>query len=401
MLALRNVLRQKRRSAVAISAVGFGVVALILAAGFIEWIYQAMREDTIHSHLGHAQIVRPGYLDSGMADPFAYLLPAAPDELKTIESLPHVRTVAPRLAFSGLISHGEATVSFIGEGVDPERELIISEEVTVSSGKNLTQPDEKAALLGEGLAKNLGVVPGDDIVLLVTTANGAANAIEVKVAGVFFTASKEFDDNALRLPIHLARKLMRVKGATSWVILLDRTDRTQATVGELRAILPAQDFEVIPWTDLADFYNKTVLLYGKQINLMKYVIGMLIVLTISNTQMMSVLERTSEIGTIMAMGQRSSRVQKAFLIEGFLLGVVGGVAGVSTGYLLATVLSIVGIPMPPAPGMTTGFTAEIIVTSEMVLDALLLALVTTLLASMLPAAKASRMNIVDALRRNQ
>lgn len=172
-------------------------------------------------------------------------------------------------------------------------------------------------------------------------------------------------------------------------------------VGRLRALLPERDFEVIPWTDLADFYNKTVLLYSKQIDLMMYVIGMLIVLTISNTQMTSVLERTTEIGTIMAMGQHSSRVLQIFLIEGFLIGIIGGVTGVSTGYLLATVLSIVGIPMPPPPGMIVGFTAEILVNGKMVIDALLLALVTTLLASVLPARKASRMNIVDALRCNQ
>jgi len=398
---MRNLQRNKHRTMVAVLTVTMGIVAFLLAGGFVEWIFTSMREATIRSQLGHIQVVRPGYMTKGIADPYHYLLPARSAALESLLQAEGVESVAQRLAFSGLVSHGDVTVTFIGEGIEPERELVISNEIVLSSGKNLTQPNEKAALLGEGLAKNLGVEPGDDIVLLVTTANGAANAIEVKVSGAFLTDSKEFDDNALRLPIDLARKLMRVEGATSWVVLLDKTERTQTMVGRLRALLPERDFEVIPWTDLADFYNKTVLLYSKQIDLMMYVIGMLIVLTISNTQMTSVLERTTEIGTIMAMGQHSSRVLQIFLIEGFLIGIIGGVTGVSTGYLLATVLSIVGIPMPPPPGMIVGFTAEILVNGKMVIDALLLALVTTLLASVLPARKASRMNIVDALRCNQ
>jgi len=265
----------------------------------------------------------------------------------------------------------------------------------------LTRSDEKAALLGEGLAKNLGVVPGDDIVLLATTSSGSPNAIEVKVAGIFFTASKEFDDNALRLPIDMARKLMRVEGSTAWVVMLDRTDLTATAVRDLRTVLPPQKFEVVPWTDLADFYNKTVVLYRRQINLMKYIIAILIVLTISNTQTITVYERTTEIGTIMAIGQRNSRVLGAFLVEGGMIGVFGGVLGLALGYLMATIVSAIGIPMPPAPGMTTGFTAGIIVTSEMMIDAFLLALVATLLASVLPAWRASRMKVVDALRCNQ
>jgi len=400
-IALRSISRNRNRTLVAVLTVAMGIVAFLLAGGFIEWVFQSMREAAIHWQLGHIQVVRPGYMSKGVADPYRFLLPASSTEFETIRQANGVVSVAQRLAFSGLVSHGDTTVSFIGEGIEPEREAAISDDINLSSGRRLSRPDEKSALLGEGLAKSLGVAPGDDIVLLVTTASGAPNAIEIKVSGVFFTASKEFDDNALRLPIDLARKLMRVIGATSWVVLLEKTDQTKAAVEQLRHVLPSRSFQVIPWSDLADFYNKTVLLYGKQISLMKYIIGILILLTISNTQTMSVLERTTEIGTIMAIGQRRSRVLYAFLVEGVLIGAIGGVVGVSAGCLLATVVSVIGIPMPPAPGMTTGFTAEILVTSAMAIDAFFLALATTLLASVLPAGRASRMNIVDALRCNQ
>ena len=118
-LALRNLSRHRRRTALGIGAIGFGVIALVLAGGFAEWMQWAERESTIHSRLGHIQIVKKGYYENGVADPYQYLIPDAAVNSKRLTMLPHVKTVTPRIAFSGLISKGETTVSFLGEGVAP------------------------------------------------------------------------------------------------------------------------------------------------------------------------------------------------------------------------------------------------------------------------------------------
>jgi len=152
---------------------------------------------------------------------------------------------------------------------------------------------------------------------------------------------------------------------------------------------------------LADFYNKTVVLFSKQVDVVKLIIGIIIVLTISNTQTMSVLERTTEIGTSLAIGLRSSEIMKQFLMEGVLLGIAGGLAGIVLGYLVGAAISAIGIPMPPPPGMARGYTGQILISGALVRDAAILAVLTTLLASILPAWRASRLNVVDALRRNQ
>lgn len=401
LLAGRNLRRNSQRTLVAVLTVASGIVAFLLAGGFIAWIFQDMREATIHSQLGHIQIVRPGYFEKGIADPYAFLLPADSAEQKSVERAAGVASVTPRLAFSGLASHGDVTLAFVGEGIDPERERPISSRIRIQSGKDLEGPGQAAVLLGEGLAHSLGVKAGDAIVLLATAANGSPNAIEISVAGTFATISKEYDDVALRLPIALARKLMRVQGATSWVVLLERTEDTAAAVGSLRGQLPAAGFELVPWNALADFYNKTVVLFSKQVSVVKFIIGLIIVLTISNTQTMSVLERTREIGTSLAIGQRRRVVLRMFLAEGVLIGALGGVAGIVLGYLLAALISFVGIPMPPPPGMAHGYIGQILISPALAGEALVLALLTTLLASLMPAWKASRMNIVDALRYNQ
>lgn len=400
-LALRNLRRNTKRTVVAIATVASGIVAFLLAGGFINWIFHDMREATIRSQLGHMQIVRPGYFDKGIADPYAYLLPASSTELQQLEKISGVTSITPRLAFSGLASFGDTTIAFSGEGIDPDRERPISSRITIKEGRDLGRIDDKSAILGEGLAKSLGVKPGDLIVLLGTTASGSANAIEVTVVGTFFTIYKEYDDTALRLPIPLARKLMRVDGATSWVALLKETEMTAPVLASAQGMLATEKFQIVPWTDLADFYNKTVVLFSKQVDVVKFIIGLIIVLTISNTQTMSVLERTTEIGTSLAIGSRSSEVLRLFLLEGALIGIAGGILGLALGYLLAMTISSIGIPMPPPPGMARGYTGQILISSALAIDALVLALLTTLLASLMPAWKASRMNIVDALRCNQ
>lgn len=400
-LAIRNLRRNTKRTLVAVATVSCGIVAFLLAGGFINWIFHDMREATIHSQLGHFQIVRPGYFEKGIADPYAFLLPGNSKALTQLEKTAGVTSITPRLAFSGLASLGDVTVTFSGEGIDPVREQPISSRITIKDGRDLKSIDESAAILGEGLAKSLGVKPGDLIVLLATAANGSPNAIEVTVAGTFYTIYKDYDDTALRLPIPLARKLMRVRGATSWVALLDQTEATTPTIKSIRPAMPQADFEIVPWSDLADFYNKTVVLFSKQVNVVKIIIGLIIVLTISNTQTMSVLERTTEIGTCLAIGLRSSEVLTLFLLEGALIGIAGGIIGVSLGYGLAEAISAVGIPMPPPPGMARGYNGQILVSASLASDAFVLAILSTLLASVMPAWKASRMIIVDALRCNQ
>lgn len=399
--ALLNIVRQARRSFTAVLAIAFGITALILASGFIEWNLWYGRESTIHSQLGHVRVFKPGYLKSGLADPFAYLLPDDASQRTLIESVPQVRSLAPRLAFNGLISHGESTISFIGEGVDAEREQALSRSLTIVNGEGLSPQDPKGIIIGQGLAANLGVKPGDTIVLLVNTASGGVNAVEGRVRGLFATITKAYDDSALRVPIAMARQLLRVSGAHTYVLLLDKTEHTDAAVARLRELFRDKPLEFVPWTQMADFYNKTADLFSRQVSVVRLIIALIIMLSISNSLMMSVMERTRDIGTMMALGTKRASVLGLFVAEGALLGVFGGLIGLAVGWLAAMAISAIGIPMPAPPGMAFGYTAEIMVTWPMALQGFALAILTTLVASLYPAWKASRMEIVNALRHNR
>lgn len=402
-LALRNLSRQRRRTYTALGAIGFGVVAMLLAGGFVEWTFWGMREGAIQSRLGHIQVTRPGYFEAGSADPLAYLLPDRLEEEINLDAIPAVEVVSPRLVFSGLISHGDLTIGFTGEGVDPEKDAALSKHLTIIAGDRLSPDDVNGMLLGGGLAVNLGVTVGDTVVLLATTRSGGLNGVEGAVRGLFHSASKTFDDSALRLPIDTARQLLRVSGAHKWVMLLDETEHTDAVLQALETRYPESKsgLEFTPWHALADFYNKTVKLLSKQMLIVRVVIAVIIILSISNTLVMSVLERTGEIGTLMAIGFRRRNILQLFINEGLLLGIIGGLLGVIIGFVLAKIISAIGIPMPPPPGMEVGFTGRILVSWQLAAGALVLAVTTALFGSIYPAWKASHLEIVDALRFNR
>lgn len=396
--ALRNVVRQRRRTAIASGAIAFGVVALILSGGFIEWIFWATREGTIQSGLGHVHVARQGFHERGGADLDRFRLPDHAPILRELQADRRVRTVAPRVAFSGLVSRGDTTISFLGEGVEPAAESNFGEAKIIVEGEALEAHAPREIIVGYGLAENLGAKVGDTLVLLTNLPGGGVGAVEARVRGLFATVSKAYDDSVIRVPLPLANELTRSTGAHRWVVVLKDTAATASVLADLRARFGGEGYEFVPWYELADFYIKTRDLLSRQMDVMFAIIGVIIVLTISNSMMMSVMERTAEIGTAMALGTRRAGVLTQFLGEGALLGVVGGLAGALIGIALAAVISLVGIPMPPPPGQAREFTAEMIVTTALVVQSLLLAITTALAAAAYPAWKASRVPIVDALR---
>jgi putative ABC transport system permease protein len=400
-VAWKNVVRHRRRSIPAATSIAAGVAALMIAAGFIEWGLWYGREAFIHSGVGHIRLVLRDYETKGLSDPFAYLMPEGTSALQAIMSTPEVRMMAPKVTFSGLISKGETTISFIGEGVAPDKERSFSRGVTFLEGAPLDERDPPGVIMGQGLAANLGAKPGDTVVLLANTASGGINAVEAQVRGIFATVLKGYDDTVLRVPISVARQLLKVSGAHSYALLLDDTSHAERVLASLRQRFAGSVLEFVPWRQLSDFYRKTEDLFSRQVDVVRAIIGAIIVLSISNSMMMAVMERTSEIGTSMALGLRRSAILRLFLCEGLLLGSIGGLAGVAIGFALAALLSAIGIPMPPAPGMAFGYTAEVRATWPIALNALILAVLTALAASVYPAWKASRMQIVDALRQNR
>lgn len=398
-LAWLNLVRERKRTLISLAAIVIGIVGYMLASGFVEWIFWALRESAIDNGLGHVQVSAKGFRANGQSDPHGYEIPADSPQRRAIEQLPGVTAVSPRLLVNGLASHGDATVPFVAEGVEPALDARISKDL-VAEGEQLDAAAPKGVLLGRGLARALGVARGQNVTFLTSTSNGALSGIEGTVRGIFSTGVREYDDVAARMPLALAQELARTRRVHLWVVGLTDTDQTAEAARRIEGVVKDTNKEVSTWLDLSDFYRKTVRLLSRQMIVVAILIAMILVLGVANLLTMSTLERTGEIGTMLALGTPRRSVLRMHAIEGLLLGVVGGTAGTIIGIALAVFISWIGIPMPPPPGRDTGYQAEILLTAPIVVYALGLALASAAIGGAYPAWKASRLPIVDALRAN-
>ncbi len=369
-IALRNISRHKARSMITLFMIVFGCVALIFVGGFFEDISIKLRESFIRSQSGHIQIYRRGFNKDGKSDPYSYLIENSDEVLALIQKIPEVKLATARFSFSGLISTGENTISFLGQGLESKNEDYHRFEQTqnlrkyskmpdlglpvISQGEGLADNDALQVILGQGLAQTMGAQVGSTITLLTNTVAGSINAVDVNVKGIFYTGTKNYDDIFLRLPIETTQKLLMTQSVESIVIFLNQTKDTNKVYNLLCDLIAKEnlDFEVRKWEDKADFYNKAVKMFNHFYLTMRLVTGIVVVLGIFNTLNMSVMERISEIGTIMALGVRGRGVMKLFLYEGILLGFIGGVIGALVGVGVVVLVSFIGIVMPPAPGGT-------------------------------------------------
>ena len=399
-LALRNIFRNRMRTALTLAAIVSGVSAIILSGGFVEDVFIQLRESTIRSQLGHMQIFRQGYLEYGRREPSRYLIEQPQNITDAIQAIPHVQSVMTRVTFSGLANNGRADLPIVGEGVEPGKEARLGTATTLVSGRQLKDTDTFGAVVGEGVAAALQLQPGSVLNLMVNTPDGALNTLEFEVVGVFRTFSKEYDDRAVRVAQAAAQELLFTPAIHNVVVLLDDTGVTDEVVAAIESRLEGQGYEVKPWHELADFYNKTVSLYRRQFGALQAIILVMLVLSVASTVNMVVYERTGEFGTLLALGLRRRKVFRLVLIENTLLGLLGGLLGVITGFALAALISHIGLPMPPPPGSNTGYTASIRIVPWVFAAAAITGVLAASVAAILPGRRAATLPVVEALRHN-
>lgn len=416
--AFRNIFRHRARSLISLSAIVFGCSALIFITGFFEDMNVLTRESHIQSHIGHLQLYKKGFNQYGRLEPSKYLIENSEQLVTLLKEIPEVRLVSRRLQFFGLLSTGENSVSFVGQGIEPDYEPTldltqshthrqIAEMTTfggglpvVSHGKILNADDQFEAILGEGLAGKLNIKVDSTIILLTNTVGGSTNALDINVKGIFLTGTKDFDDILLRIPLTTAQNLLHTNLVQSVIIKLHKTEDTNLVKKKLEALFKEKnlDLEIKTWPELSDFYQKTVDLLNRFNAILTLVVALVVILGVFNTMNMAVIERTSEIGTIRAMGNKSRDVVALFLYEGLILGIIGGIVGVIVGALIVYIVSLIGIVMPPAPNSTAYWMSRPRIVPSSLITSFLLAIFIGAGAAAYPAYRAAKMVIVSALR---
>jgi putative ABC transport system permease protein len=406
-LALRNLARNRRRTALSLAVVAAGMTALVLTAGFVRFSFDGLREAMIHGGLGHLEIAdaaaaaaRGAALDR---PPSAALADWASVRAR-LERLPHVVAVSANLHLMGLAQTADGrAMSFVGVGVEPGRERRMGFTVRPRAGTELP-PDAPAAgpppvLLARGLAEALGVAPGDRLTLVTSTGEGSLNALDVVVSGVVTTGVAELDTRFLKLPLAAAQRLAETATVSDLLVGLDDTAATGAAAGAVRAELAGHEppLAVTTWRERAPFYRQVRDLYLGIFVFLGTIVVVLVVLAASNTLVMSVMERVREIGTLRAIGTARGQVAALLLAEAAWLGALGAAAGAALALGATLAINAAGFRMPPPPGAVDPIALELALVPSAFAGAALLMVVVLIVAALLPAVRAARMSVVDAL----
>ena len=400
VLSVRNIFRNTRRTVITILSIIAGFTALACLGGFIEFSFEGLRESTIRSQIGHLQIYAEGYAEKRVSNPESVMIEDAAALIEAITELPGVELVTPRLSFSGLGSAGNDVVNMSVIGVDLAKERIFSSFETTVAGRRLRPRDVDGGVVGEQLFKGLGADVGDWVTILTNSAEGVLNAVDFKIIGVVRTGSTEYDSVFVKIPIERAQQVRETDGVERLIVLLHRTETMDAIRPQIETLLADLSFayEMLQWTDLAGFYNAVEQLYTGLFRVFSGIIWIIVMFAIANTMIMSVFERTNEIGILRAIGMTRPRLITMFLLEGIWIGLLGSAMGVATSWGISYGLELMGgFSMPPPPGSTQGFQAFLIITPQTYAITFLVVFCATLLSSLYPAFMASRVKVVDAL----
>ena len=407
-LALRNLLRQRRRTALTLMVVVAGFLALSLAGGFMAQTFQGLSDAAIRGGLGHLQVLPPGALEGDEAQSLEKALPDGEALAARLRRDPAVVEVLPRIQFMGLVSNGPRSVAFLGTAVDPvlEPKYMASAEALKNGAQApggagsrwlSAEPAAREVILGVGLARALGASVGSSLTLMSTTRDGALNAVDVDVAGLQDLGLRELNDRFLTISLATADQLLDAAQARSGLsVVLRRPQDTGKEQVRIQALLPGT--AVKPWYELASFYRQVKLLYYAIFGFMGLVLFLVVLLATANTLLMSVMERVREFGVLRAMGLQPRQLLVLLQWEGAFLGLLGSALGLVATLLLRAGLNALHLVMPAPPGTSHGYELDIHLVPIVYLVVALGLQSTLQFSALFPGLKAARLRIVEALR---
>ncbi|MFH2119722.1 MAG: ABC transporter permease [Pseudomonadota bacterium] len=404
-IAIRNLLRYKRRTLLTASLITVGVVFVLAFVSISGSFKNMMIGQITDSMLGHLQVHRKGFVASIETLPLNLNLKGgAIGRLeKILNEQPEIEAYSPRVKFAGMFSNFTETSSIRLTAIYPEKEFktvpLLPERVS-DGGKEL-KPG--GILIPELLARGMKVKPGDAVVIVATNADGSVNGKQFTVTGVMESATGPGGRDGY---IHMddARELLRMEGqqVSEYAVRLKEFGNLAAFGEKLDGLL-AQElnqqgkplFEVHIWEKLSPFFS-----IARMIDLMTFFIKLMLIaivlISIMNVMIMAVYERIREIGTIAAIGTLPGKILNMFVIEGFCMGVAGALIGDVVGIALVYILNLFKISYNF--GQQKGiilqagvYPADILVISATVI-------IVSVIASLQPAFKASRMEPIQALR---
>jgi ABC-type lipoprotein release transport system permease subunit len=402
MIAYRDLGRNKRRSVLTLVAVALGMALLIMMSGLTEGAVAGSLENSIRLQTGHLQVREESYDEDKVSLQWKDLLDDPLGLVAQLQATEGVRTAAPVLWASGMLTVHDESVGVQVFGIDPLSEVFAPIRDGLVAGDFLTPDDRGGMLMGQRLAKSLGLSVGQRVVLTASTADQQPDEATFTIRGLYNTGVASYDETRVFLPLSKAQAVTRTEGrASAILVLLHRQEDADAIAAALRK----QGLSVLTWRDLNQVLLQTLDASAIFLNMMNLVVLAVVAVIIANTLLMAVFERRREMGILAALGMKGRQILAMFVLEAGSLGMAGILLGILLGGLGVAYLASVGLPIGEAAAageasniITYGNILYARFTPSTWAELSIASLAITLLASLYPAWFAARMEPIEALR---
>lgn len=409
-LAWRNLWRHRTRTWITISAMVFSNVLLVFMLSLQVGTYQMMIDNALNLFTGHLQVQDSRYLDNPKQ---RYDIAAVQSLATQLRQQLSTDAVALRGSAFSLLSSEQRSFGAQIVGVQPDFDKYTSSiSGQIKQGRYLTSDDSDAVILGATLAKNLKLKLGDEVTLLGSDRQGSIAAGFVTVVGIFATGLPDIDRNLAQLPLSYFQSLYGSEGRANYIVIRSpdalQLSGWETTInGVLEKFSNRKDNENIKlslrdWDELQPGIKQAIQADISGAIFMYVILIVLVAFSVMNTQLMSVLERTREFGTVMALGLRPAKLSRLILLETTMMAVLGLVIGVAIGMSITAYLHVYGFSYPGMDDMAAKFNmSERLYPSINWLAALAgpaLVMVFSVLATIYPAMKIRRLAPLEAMR---
>ncbi|MFZ5963424.1 ABC transporter permease [Thalassococcus sp. BH17M4-6] len=455
-IALRNILKNARRSLTTALAIGIGGLAALLFGGFVTSIWYGVQTSMIQEQ-GNLQVYRNGYLEFGAANPDDYTIQNWDQVAALLANDPvlseQIAVITPRIDLAGVAGNAETgnSKTFIGTGIVPSQVDAMrgwdgwgigqaspatgldtggQDNVVIGLGMArmmgmcaaLNVPDcqdrpvDEAFLAGEeqdfsdlvaaetGLADQSGGNAAPQLNVMAATSSGVPNIARVEIAKAQAQAIRAVDNAFVMMHFEQARSLLYgdSQEATALMLQVKAPEMVDTVKDRVATVLERNglDLSVYHFTEVDPTFDRIFGMFTFMFIVVSLVLSIVIVFTIVNTISMTVMERVKEIGTIRALGFRKGFVRALFLTESMLIGLIGAVIALGSAVVLSNVVNTAGLQWTP-PSNATPLTVQLMVLDNPIFAASVVAalVILALMAAVLPTFKAARLNIVESLQR--
>lgn len=401
-LSWRNVWRNKIRSGVVLLAVAFGLFAGVFSAAVMKGASNQRIRAAIENEISHIQIHHPQFRENMDME---FILPAAEKILPQLDTLKGVRAVSQRLVLNVMVASSETGTGVRVSAVEPEREKRIcgiSEELI--DGAWFEGIKRNPVVIGHELAKKLKVKLRSKVVLTLQDASGTITAGAFRVAGIFQTDNSTFDKANLFVRYSDLQRLSNLPAGSAHEIrmILNENNLTPTVLSEVKSLLP-QD-EVLAWDEVSPELGYLNSMMDQYMYIFIIIILFALCFGIINTMLMVVLERTRELGMLMAVGMNRQRVFFMIMLETVWLSLSGGLLGILMGIFVTRRLGNTGIDlsMYAEAFRDFGYAPVIYPALDMTILVIItiLVLITGVLSAIYPARKALKLNPAESIRQD-